>query len=56
MKPLLQFVAATLLNGAFLYPLFYAGIGRPVSWLLVTAMAAGGCGCFYLLIKYRRQL
>jgi len=55
-KPLLQFAAATLLNGAFLYPLFYVGIGRPVSWWLVAAMTAGGCGCFYLLIKYRRQL
>jgi hypothetical protein len=56
MKTILTFFAVTLLNGAFLYPLFFGGIGRPVHWWLVAAMAAGGSGCIYLLVRYRRQL
>jgi Flp pilus assembly protein TadB len=56
MKTLLTFLAVTLLNGAFLYPLFMGGAGRPVLWWLVTAMAAAGIGCIYLLVRYRRQL
>ena len=55
MKTLLTFLAVTLLNGAFLYPLFYGGIGRPVNWLLVAAMASGGLFCIYLLYRYRRS-
>lgn len=56
MKALVTFLAVTLLNGAFLYPLFYGGIGRPVSWLLVGSMAGGGLFCLYLLFRYRRSL
>ena len=55
MKTLLTFLAVTLLNGAFLYPLFFGGTGRPVSWLLVVAMAAGGVFCIYLLYRNRRS-
>ncbi|HTP65036.1 MAG TPA: hypothetical protein VMJ66_06560 [Geobacteraceae bacterium] len=56
MKNLLTFLAVLLLNGAFLYPLLFAGIGRPVMWWLVVLMAVGGIGCLYLLVKYRKVL
>jgi hypothetical protein len=55
-KTLLVFLAVTLLNGAFLYPLFYLGLGRGVSWWLVAAMAAVGAFCIYLLVRYRKSL
>ena len=56
MKFMLNFLAVILLNGAFLYPLFYSGIGRPVAWWLVVLMALGGTGCIYLLFKFRKTL
>lgn len=56
MKLLLTFLAVILLNGAFLYPLFFAGIGRPVAWWLVVLMALGGIGCIYLLVRFRNRL
>lgn len=56
MRTLLTFLAVTLLNAAFLYPLFYQGVGRKVSWLLVAGMAAGGIFCFYFLVRYRKSL
>ena len=56
MKTLLNFFAVLLLTGAFLYPLFIAGIGGPVAWWLVALMAAGGIGCIYLLVRYRKIL
>lgn len=56
MKFLLNFFAVILLNGAFLYPLFYSGIGRPVPWWLVVLMAFGGIGCIYILVRFRKTL
>ena len=56
MKALLNFFIVILLNGAFLYPLWFSGIGRPISWPLVIFMAGGGIFCLYLLVKYRRRL
>lgn len=56
MKTLLNFFVVTLLNAAFLYPLWFSGIGRPISWVLEIGMATGGIFCFYLLVKYRKQL
>jgi hypothetical protein len=56
MKLLLNFFAVVLLNGAFLYPIFYIGIGRPVAWWLVALMALGGIGCIYLLVRLRKKL
>ena len=56
MKNLLNFLAVLLLNGAFLYPLFYGGIGRPVAWWLVGLMAVAGIGCLFLLVRYRKEL
>jgi hypothetical protein len=56
MKNLLNALAIILLNGAFLYPLFYGGTGRPIAWWLVILMAAGGIGSIYLLVRYRKEL
>lgn len=56
MKALLSFLAVTLLNSVFLYPLFYLSVGRKVSWLLIVAMGVGGILCLYLRVKYRKQL
>lgn len=56
MKIILTFLAVTLLNGAFLYPLFMGGIGRPIHWWLVALMVIIGTGCIFLLVRYRRQL
>ncbi len=56
MKALLNFFAVLLLTGAFLYPLLFAGIGRPVAWWLVVLMAVAGVGCIYLLVRFRKQL
>jgi hypothetical protein len=56
LKKLLNFLAVTLLNGAFLYPLFYTGTGRPVAWWLAGLMAVAGIGCIYLLVRFRKEL
>jgi hypothetical protein len=56
MKLLLNFLAVVLLNGAFLFPIFYIGIGRPVAWWQVALMALGGTGCIYLLVRFRKTL
>jgi hypothetical protein len=56
MKTLLNFLAVLLLNGAFLYPLFYGGTGRPVAWWLAGLMAIAGIGCIWLLVRYRKVL
>jgi hypothetical protein len=56
MKHLLNFLAISLLNAAFLYPLFYWGIGRPVAWWLVILMALAGIGSLWLLVRFRREL
>lgn len=42
--------------GAFLYPLFFLGVGKGVSWWLVAAMTAVGVLCMYLLVRFRREL
>jgi hypothetical protein len=56
MKMALNFFAIILLNGAFLYPLFYIGTGRHVSWWLVILMSLGGVACIYLLFRFRKEL
>jgi len=55
-KTLLSLLAAGLLTGAFLYPLFSLGVGRGVSWWLVAAMVTGGVVCLYLLVRFRKEL
>jgi len=56
MKTLLNFLAVLLLNGVFLYPLFFSGTGRQVNWWLVLFMAVAGVVSIYLLVRFRRQL
>jgi hypothetical protein len=56
MKLLLNLFAVMLLNSAFLYPLFFFGIGKPVTWWLVGLMAFGGIGCIFLLVSLRKIL
>ena len=56
MKVLLNFLAIILLNGAFLYPVFFIGIGRPVAWWLVVLMVLGGIASICLLVRFRKRL
>ena len=56
MKTILTTIAVSQLTGVFLYPLLYSGLGRPVSWFWEGFMAVSGVLCFYLLVKFRRQL
>jgi Na+/melibiose symporter-like transporter len=56
MKTLLTFLSISCLNGAFLYPLFVGGLGRPVSWFMVALLAVIGTLCLYLLVRFRKVL
>jgi hypothetical protein len=56
MKKLLTWGGTSLLISAFLDPLIYSGMDKPIPWLRDLAMAAGGMLCLYLLVKYRNQL
>jgi hypothetical protein len=55
MKKLLTWGAVGLLTTALLDPLVYSMLEKPVPWLRDILMAAAGCGCFYLLIKFRNE-
>ena len=55
MKKLLNLGAVGLLTSAFLDPLIYAMLERPIPWLRDLMMLAGGIGCFYLLIQFRNE-
>jgi nicotinamide riboside transporter PnuC len=55
MKKLLSFAAVSLLTTAFLEPLFYSMLDRPIPWIRDVFMAVAGVACFYVLIKYRQQ-
>jgi hypothetical protein len=56
MKKLLSFAGISLLTTAFLEPLFYSGIDRPIPWGRDIIMTVAGIACFYVLIKFRDQL
>lgn len=56
MKKLLTWGAVILLTTAFLDPLLYAMLDKPIPWGRDILMAAAGVVCFYLLIKYRNEL
>ncbi len=53
MKKLLTWGAVGLLTTALLDPLLYSMMDLPVPWGRDMVMAAGGAGCFYLLVKLR---
>ena len=56
MKKLLIWLAVGLLTTAFLDPLVYSMLDKPIPWVRDLLMAVGGVGCFYLLIKYRDEI
>lgn len=55
MKKLLTWGGVGLVTTAILDPLVYSMLDQPIPWLRDLLMLAGGIGCLYLLIKYRRQ-
>jgi hypothetical protein len=56
MKKLLSWGGSSLLTGAFLDPLFYSALDKPMPWGRDLAMAGAGALCIYLLVKYRHDL
>jgi hypothetical protein len=56
MKKLLTFGTVGFLCGAFFDALLASGLDRTIPWLRIIASAIAGTFCFYLLIKYRREL
>jgi len=55
-KKLLTFGAVTFLCTALLDPLWASGLGKPIPWFRDSVMAVFGIACFYLLIRFRREL
>jgi hypothetical protein len=56
MKKLLTWGGVTLLTTAFLDPLVYSMLEKPIPWIRDVLMFVGGVACFYFLIKYRDEL
>lgn len=56
MKKLLTFGAVGFLCGAFFDALLASGLERPIPWLRIIASVIVGSVCFYLLIRYRKEL
>lgn len=56
MKKLLSLAAVTLLTSAFLDPLIYSGLDKPIPWGRDVLMAVAGAVCLYLLVKHRHDL
>lgn len=56
MKKLLMWGAVGLLTTAFLDPLLYSMLERPIPWFRDVLMAAGGVACIFLLVKFRNEL
>ena len=56
MKKLLTFGAVGFLCGAFYDALLASGLDRPIPWLRIIASTIVGSVCFYILIRYRREL
>jgi hypothetical protein len=50
-KKLLSWGGVSLLTGALLDPVIYAGLGSPVPWGREIIMAGAGILCLYLPIK-----
>jgi hypothetical protein len=53
MKKLLNWGAVGLLTTALLDPLLYSMLELPIPWMRDLLMAAGGIGCWYMLVKFR---
>jgi hypothetical protein len=56
MKKLLTFGAVGFLCAAFLDPLLASGLERSIPWLRSILLAIAGSVCYYLLIRFRREL
>lgn len=56
MKLLLYTSTVGFLCAAFLDPLYASGMDRPIPWTRDFIMLVIGCTCYYLLVKYRKQL
>jgi len=46
----------TFLCTAFLDPLWASGLDRPIPWFRDIVMAFIGAACFYLLVRFRKEL
>jgi len=55
-KKLLTFGAVTFLCTALLDPLWASGLDHPIPWFRNIVMAVVGIACFYLLVRYRKEL
>jgi len=55
-KKLLTFGAVTFLCTAFLDPVWASGLDRPIPWFRDIVMAFIGAACFYLLVRFRKEL
>jgi hypothetical protein len=55
-KFLLTTGAVGLLCAAFLDPVWASGLDRPIAWIRDIVMAGAGAVCFYLLVKFRKEL
>lgn len=56
LKKLLTFGAVTFICTALLDPLWASGLDKPISWLRDGVMATVGVACFYLLVRFRKDL
>jgi len=55
-KKLLTFGAVSFLCAALLDPLWASGLDRPIPWIRDLVMAGIGAVCFYLLVRFRKEL
>ncbi len=56
LKYLLTIGAVGFLCTALLDPLWAYGLDRPISWFRDVLMGMIGSVCFYLLVKFRKEL
>jgi len=56
MKKLLSWGGAGLLTSAFLDPVIYSCLGKPIPWGRDILMGVAGIVCIYLLVKFRHDL
>jgi len=56
MKQLLSYGGAALLIGAFLDCIWQTGLGKPAPWLRDGILAGVGIACWFVAVKFRKQL